>query len=384
MKKFLLVVLICLSVFPFIATKKNSFEAYAEIKAKSSVLMDYESKTVISENNAKERRPIASMCKIMTLLLIFEEIDSGNLSFDEVLSISETAAGMGGSQAFLESNGKYTVKELIKSIVIASANDSCVALAERICGSERAFTDRMNERAEELGMNDTLFSNCTGLPKPTQYSTAKDVSIMFCQLLSHKDYYNFTTEWTSEFVHPKGRITELANTNKMIRNYSGCDGGKTGYTAEAGYCLSVTAKRGNMRLVAILIGSADSKTRFGYARELLDYGFDEYDNKMIINSNEPLDIPVKVNGGVKKNVTVRAEKDCCCFTKKNEEINVRVDFEPYRNVMAPVSVGDEVGILNIYKNDVKICEIKCVSCEVIDKMPFFGIIKDIMGNWSIA
>ncbi len=247
-----------------------------QIRAKSSFLMDYGTKTVMHEQNGQAHLPIASMCKIMTLLLSFEAIEEGKLSIDEEISVSERAASMGGSQVFLEANAKYPVKELIKSIVVCSANDSCVAMAERIAGSEGLFVEKMNEKAKVLGANDTLFANCTGLPKEPQYSCARDVALMLKALLNHEEYYDFGKVWLDKFQHPKGRYTEITNTNKLVRFYEGCDGGKTGFTNEAGFCLAATAKRGNMRIISVVIGEESSANRFEDVRTMFDYAFANY------------------------------------------------------------------------------------------------------------
>ena len=233
-----------------------------EIKSKSAYLIDPLSNTVIYKKDETKRLPIASICKVMTLLLSFEEIDSGKMSFDENVSISEKASNMGGSQVFLESNASYSVRDLIKSIIVCSANDASVAMAERICGSEELFVEKMNDRAKDLGMENTNFSNCTGLPKPNQYSCAKDVATMYIELTKHSDYFEFSSIWMDEICHPNNRKTQISNTNKLIRFYEGCEGGKTGYTNEAGHCLVASAKRQNMRLVSVVISAVDSKTRF--------------------------------------------------------------------------------------------------------------------------
>ena len=383
MKKRLTILLAIISFLTIFFTPIKT-KVLADEKVKSSILLDYDSKTVICKYNEKERRPIASMCKIMTLLLIFEEIDKGNISLSENMIVGENAARMGGSQAFLEAGGEYPASELIKSIVIASANDSCVAFAEKISGSEELFVERMNAKAKELNMNNTLFSNCTGLPKPTQYSCAEDVAKMFTELLKHEEYYKFTKVWMDEIKHPKGRVTELTNTNKMIRFYEGCDGGKTGYTAEAGHCLSVTAKRGNMRLIAIVIGAPDSKTRFAAASTLLNQGFAEYENKTVVSSKEPLEITVSVHGGVKKNASVKADRDCYYFCKKGEKVNLRVDFEPEKRVKAPLKTGDKIGVLKVFKDDIEYAEVNMVTAEDIEETSYFGYIKDVMQNWAFC
>ena len=233
-----------------VSTDKNK-QSGVEIHGKSAYLMDFSTNSVIFAKNEKENLPIASMCKIMTLILTFDAISAGELGIDEEIFVSERAASMGGSQVFLEKNAKYPVRELLKSIVVCSANDSCVAIAERVAGSEELFTDRMNDKAKALGATDTVFANCTGLPKEPQYSCAKDVAIMLKELLSHEEYYQFGKVWLDKFNHPKGRFTEITNTNKLVRFYDGCDGGKTGFTNQAGFCLAATAKRNGLRVISV-------------------------------------------------------------------------------------------------------------------------------------
>ncbi|MBP5307613.1 MAG: D-alanyl-D-alanine carboxypeptidase [Clostridia bacterium] len=336
---------------------------------KAEFLMDYHSGTVLAARNENARFPIASMCKIMTLLIVFEEADAGRISFNETLSVSEKAAGMGGSQAFLEANAEYIVSDLIKSIVVASANDACMVFAEKISGSESEFVEKMNAKARELGMNNTLFSNCTGLPKPTQYSSAKDVAKMFAELIKHEKYFEFSKIWTDELNHPKGRVTELTNTNKLVRFYAGCDGGKTGYTSEAGHCLTATAIRGGMRLIAVIICAPDSKTRFREASDMFNYGFANFVNKMIIDSSVPLKVKAEVSGGKEKTVELSAEKDHYSFAKKNDDGNFRIDFEPSGEIKAPVKRGDAVGELIVYKDNIETARVKCLAYKDVDRKP---------------
>ena len=261
------------TVYAMEETTAVSADSILQIGAKSAYLMDFSTKTCLFSKEEDKRLPIASMCKIMTLLLAFEAIDAGALSFEEELMISERAASMGGSQVFLEANAKYPVKELIKSIVVCSANDSCVAMAEKIAGSEELFVEKMNARAVALGANNTLFANCTGLPKQPQYSCAKDVALMLKELLNHKEYYEFGKVWMDKFQHPEGRYTEISNTNKLVRFYDGCDGGKTGFTNEAGFCLAATAKRDNTRVISVVIGEENSAPRFEDVKTMFNYAF---------------------------------------------------------------------------------------------------------------
>lgn len=354
------------------------------IESKSAYLADYNSGTVIYEKNPREHLPIASMCKIMTLLLTFEEIERGNLCFDEEIVIGTNAAGMGGSQVFLEANAKYKVEELVKSVAVASANDSCVALAERICGSEQAFTQRMNERAKELGMTDTVFVNCTGLPRAGQYSCAKDVSVMFAKLLAHDDYYRFSSVWLDKITHPKGRITEISNTNKLIRFYNGCDSGKTGYTCEAGHCLSASALRDGMRLICVVISSPSSKERFREVSSLFNFGFANYTNKLIIDKNEPLDMAANVKNGKKKTISIVPERSFYSFCAKNDKRAFEFDFVQDDGLCAPISEGENVGTLHIYENGAEVDSIKVLAGETVERKGFADGVGEIADNWTLA
>ena len=216
---------------------ENSEQNVVNGSARSAYLMDYDTGTVIYERNSDAKHPIASMVKIMTLLLTFENVNNGTLSLDEKLTISQTASGMGGSQMFLDAGKEYSVSDLIKGVTVVSANDASVALAEAISGSKEAFVDLMNEKAQKLGMVNTVFVNVTGLPESGQHSTAKDVSIMMRELLKNDEYYKYSGIYMENYTHPDGRISELVNTNKLIRFYNGCDAGKTGFTNDAMFCL---------------------------------------------------------------------------------------------------------------------------------------------------
>ena len=363
--------------------KRVLADEFVNVKSKSAILMDFNSHTVVYEHNAKEHLPIASMCKIMTLLLCFEALDDGIIGMDEEIVVSDTAAGMGGSQVFLEANASYKVHELLKSIVVASANDACVAMAEKLYGSESSFVTQMNNRAAELNMNDTVFTNCTGLPKAGQYSCARDVSVMFSELLKHKEYYEFSSIWMDEITHPKGRKTEISNTNKLIRFYHGCDSGKTGYTSEAGHCLAASAIRDGMRLVCVVISAPDSKTRFAEVSSMFNKGFAEYTNKLLIDSSKPLDLTVEVPDGKKDTVSVVAARSVYLFSSKHVQRSVEIDFQPSENLKAPVYKGDIVGKLIVYENGIEIDSVDVVSVEDILEKTYFDYIKDIMRDWAI-
>ena len=360
----------------------NSVKAFADneftVKSKSAYQIDYATKTVIYEKNAREHLPIASMCKIMTQLLIYEKIDAGELNLNEKVTVSKNASGMGGSQVFLEENGEYSVDDLLKSISIASANDACVAMAERISGSTRVFVDEMNARAKELNMCDTLFENCTGLPSPMQYSCAKDVATMFSELISHKEYFKYSTIWTDEIKHPSGQITGLTNTNKLVRFYKGCDSGKTGYTSEAGHCLCASAKRDNMRLITVVVGAPDSKRRFFEVSTLFDRAFGSFCSKKVLSKDVPLEITANVEGGKKNKVSVRPKEDFSYFCLKNKKVDFDVDFSPNGKIFAPLNDGDYVGRLTVFIDGVAVGEVEAVANEKVAEKTYFDYLKEVI------
>lgn len=356
---------------------------YIEAESKSAYLLEPFTGTVIYKKNETDKLPIASMCKIMTLLLAFEEIDNGNLSLDEEVIVSETASGMGGSQVFLEANEPYKASDLIKSITVASANDASVAIAEKICGSEQAFVEKMNDKARELGMDNTIFANCTGLPKPTQYSCAKDVATMFSELIKHKDYFLFSRIWMDEINHKNDRKTGISNTNKLIRFYDGCDSGKTGYTSEAGHCLCASAMRNGMRLVSVVISAPDSKTRFKDVSSMFNYGFANYVNKLVIDDKKPLELKVSVKGGKKDTIEIVAEKPIFLFSLKNEKRSVELEFEPIEFVKAPVNKGDLVGVLRAFEDGKEIASVNVLANESVEQATYFDYLRDVLENWAI-
>jgi len=232
-------------------------------------------------------------------------------------------------------------------------------------------------------MDNTVFANCTGLPKPTQYSCAKDVAIMFSELLKHEDYFKFSKIWTDKVMHPNDRFTEISNTNKLIRFYNGCDSGKTGYTTEAGHCLSASAVKNGMRLISVVISAPDSKTRFAEASAMFNYGFANYVNKIVVDNNKPLDLNVKINGGKKDSIEVVAEESFFLFSKKDQKRGVELDFIPIDKIKAPIHIGDIVGKLNIYENGILIGSINVLSNENVNNKTYFDIINDISTSWGV-
>ncbi len=391
MKKIICMTLLLITAFSFSllnGIKPISASAMTEteslnISAKSAILIEPKTNTVLYSLNENERLPIASMTKIMLLNLCFEKLDEGVYNLDDDITVSQNASGMGGSQVYLEANKKYKAGELIKSIIVASANDASVAMAEFLYGSEEECVNVMNQKCLQWNLNDTLFSNCTGLTKPTQYSSAKDVSVMLSKLIRHKEYFKYSKIWLDKIEHEGGKHTEITNTNKLVKFYDGCDGGKTGFTNESGFCLSATAKRGALRLVAVVINEKDSKTRFQDASNLFNYGFSNYSYKRILDNKHPLKVKVNVEKGKEKEVKIACEKNIDILSAKNEKVKIRIDFNPYKTV-APVSVGDRVGELVVYKNGVEYAKTYAVALENVDKKTYFDYVKDIATQFEIA
>ncbi len=349
---------------------------------KAAYLCDYESGSEVYAKNETTRLPIASMCKIMTLLLSFEAVDRGELNYDEMITVSENASDMGGSQIFLDANLSYRADELMKSVAVCSANDSCVALAERIGGTEEAFISRMNERAKELGAENTLFANCTGLPKEPQYSCAKDVSLMLRELLKHQKYYEFSKVWLEDFAHPDGRTTQMTNTNKLIRYYKGCDGGKTGFTNEAGFCLAATAKREDTRLISVIIGAESSKTRNAAISDMFDYAFNCYENKKILECGQEIEMRAKVKGSKTTDISVIAESTLSVFGKKGSNENISVEYCLNESLKAPVQLGDEVGTAVLYVDGVETSRTKLLAGEDAKRFSWWDALRESAQKWN--
>jgi len=348
--------------------------------ARAALLMDYDSGTIVFEKNATERYPIASMVKIMTLGCVFDAIHSGVLDIDTDITVSENASSMGGSQAFLDANSVYKAGELIKSIVVASANDSCVALAEHIAGSVESFVEGMNARAQELGAVDTNFANCTGLPAEGAYSCAKDVGAMMRALLANPEFFEYAKVWMYDIAHPGGRTTALSNTNKLIRGYNGCDGGKTGFTNEAMYCLSATAKRGNTRLIAVTMGERDSKVRNFETAGLLNFGFANFETKKVVDKEQVMEQIAKVSRGKQEGVQVMPASDWFVFGKKssNDKITQQIKID---TVQAPVKKGDKVGQIVILSNGAEIASVDIVALQDIQECGYLDMLQKVLQAW---
>ena len=361
--------------------KNVAFADEIKVNGKAVYLVDSATGTEMYSSRSDDRLPIASMVKIMTTLLALESVDRGELSIDEMVPVSDVAAGMGGSQVFLDSGKEYKAGELIKSIIVASANDSCVAMAERLSGSVEGFVRDMNERAKALGMNNTNFVNCTGLPAPESYSSAKDVSIMFRELIKHPKYFEYAGIWLEDFVHPDGRTTSMTNTNKLVRFYNGCDGGKTGFTSEAKFCLSATAERNGLRVVAVVIGADSSKERFASVSNLFGYAFSNYSAKVIQSKDDCIENSIRVLGGREKGISVAVKEDFKALVKKGDDGEYKVHFNLPATVKAPIVRGGEIGKAYLTRNGEVIGECPVVSVVDVEKARYSDTLKHICDEW---
>lgn len=377
MKKLLFfIAVVTLAIAVILPVAACAETATPAITAKEAVLMS-EDGQVLFEHNATEKRPIASMTKIMTLLCTYDAIDSGKVSLDDDVVASQRAASMGGSQVFLDAHSTYKLDNLIKSIVVCSANDSCVAVAEHIEGSVEGFVAKMNEKAEELGLCATHFENCTGLPAVSQFSCAKDVGVMLSQLIRHPHYFTCAKVWMEDFVHPSGRVTGMTNTNKLIRFYDGCDGGKTGYTSEAQHCLAATAKRGDTRVIAVVVGASDSKTRFKEVSDMFNFAFANYESHVYLDVDSRID-NVSVQGGKSDSVAVKADGKLCGFGKKGN-VEFQLEMQLPQTVKAPVVKGDQLGtaILRDGQGN-EVSRVKIVAESDVKEKTYWDYLKEIV------
>lgn len=347
-----------------------------EIKAKSAILMEPNTGNVLYESNADEVLAPASITKIMSLLLVMEAIDKGMFDLETVLSASEHACSMGGSQIWLEPGESMTVDDLLKAAVVASANDATVALGEAVAGSEEGFVAMMNARAKELGMLNTNFVNATGLDAEGHVTTAHDVALMSCELIKHDLIKKYSTVWMDTL---RGGKSELVNTNKLVRFYKGTTGLKTGTTSTAGYCLSATAERDGFELVAVVMGGETSPDRFNGAKKLLDYGFANYTFARIDSQLESgLTVPI-VNGTCEK-AEVKSDGVLNVLLQRTADSDIEREVVFKENIKAPVKKGDVLGTVNVSVGGEPVGEIEITAAHGVDKITFGFVFKTLFMN----
>ena len=352
-----------------------------ELKCASALLSEPDSGQIIFEKDADERRPVASVTKVMSILLTIEALEDGRIALEDGVVISANAAGMGGSQVLLDAGETQTVDVLLKSMIVGSANDATVALAEHIAGSVPVFVNRMNERAQQLGMNDTHFVNATGLPAEGQYTTARDVARMAMELARHELYYTYSTIWLDEVEHESGRSTSLTNTNRLIRLYEGCDGLKTGSTAEAGYCMAATAKRSGMRLIAVVLGAESGEERFDIAAEMMDYGFANYRRHPVSEKGTKIRGQLPVTGGSADAVTLELDADLTLLIQRGDEQKVTLEARLPETVQAPVHKGQQVGSVDVLLDGRVVAQVPVAAAEEIARRRFADGMKRVVSLW---
>lgn len=376
---FFLAISFCLAEEEISPTNTTTNENKFAENAKSAIMIEASTGTILYEKNKDDKLPMASMTKMMTLLLIMEEIESGNLKWNEMITTSEHAASMGGSQIFLEVGEKMSVEDLVKGICIASGNDASVAMAERIGGTEEKFVSMMNKKAKELGLSNTHFENACGLDSDNHYSSANDMSIIAKELVKHKKILEFSGTYEDYLRKNTEKSFWLVNTNKLVRYYQGVDGLKTGYTKNAGYCITTTAERGNMRLITVVMGEPSSAIRNSETTTMLDYGFNTYEAKKIITKDSVIS-KQKVEFGKKDSVELTPMEDYKVLKEKssmNKNITYQLSSNP---IKAPVKIGDKVGKIKIIENNKTIQEIDVTVKENISKMNILkAYYKELIG-----
>ena len=343
-----------------------------EVSAPSAILIDAATGAVLFEQNADEPREPASVTKVMTLLLVMEALDSGKIGWDDVITASAAAAGKGGSQIYLEEGEQMSLDEMLKSVVVSSANDCATALAEHVAGSEGAFVAAMNRRAAELGMRNTHFINCTGLdddPAAREHlTTARDVAVMSRALLRHDEIRRYTTIWTDTV---RNGSFGLANTNKLIRFYQGATGLKTGYTSTAGHCLAASAERGGMELIAVVLGCASSSERFQSAKALLNWGFANFALADPAQDVDPEPIPIRL--GTEERLKPELLDDGPILIRKEQQAAVRRELILAEALDAPIEKGEIVGRLQVYAGEQLLKELPLVAPEAVPRLSYWEI-----------
>ncbi|NQD66668.1 D-alanyl-D-alanine carboxypeptidase [Bacillus haikouensis] len=369
------------SLFPSLGFAQENKSELAQA-AKSAILIERDTGAVLYDKNSHEKLAPASMTKIMTMLLIMEALEKGQIKWGDDVRTSEYAASMGGSQIFLEPGESMTVKEMLTGIAIGSANDASVAMAEHISGSEEAFVEKMNKKAKELGLKDTQFKNPTGLPASDHFSSAHDMSMMAKELLKYNEITKFTGTYESYLREDTENKFWLVNTNKLVRFYDGVDGLKTGFTNEAKYCLTATAKKGNMRVIAVVFGASTPKERNSEVTKMLDYAFNQYQTKPMFKKGDPLS-QVKVSKGQENKVQAVTDEPISLLTKKGEKLDkVEQKVTLSKDLKAPIKKGDKVGTLVINNNGKKVLESDLVAKQNVNEASWWQLYKRSFGMFS--
>ncbi|MFW5873374.1 MAG: D-alanyl-D-alanine carboxypeptidase family protein [Bacillota bacterium] len=365
MKRKILIILIL-----FLALTINLSNVYSfDLGAHSAILIEAETGQVLYEDNADEELPPASITKAMTMLVAMESIESGETSFDDTVTVSKHAQSMGGSQIFLGEGTKLTIEELLKAVTVASANDASVALAEGISGSYYSFVDKMNEKAKELGMENTNFRNTTGLPEEDHYSTARDISKMAQEVVKYPEIREWGQIWV-DYIELPDRQAMLTNTNRLILSYPGLDGIKTGHTSEAGFCLAASAVREDMRLISVILKADTEAERQELTTKLLDYGFNNFRQDTLVSSDEEIH-NIEIPGSKDGTGPVKTSKDLNVVIPRNEDYETELNYYTKEDYNFPISEGEHVGEVGVVLNDKEISRTDIVAAEEINQANIF-------------
>lgn len=379
LKKLLVVFLLVIFVFPINIYAEDNFLK----NAKSGMLIEASTGEVLYEKNKDDRVSVASMTKMVAQIIILENIEKGTLSWDEIIKVSKNAADMGGSQIWLQYGEEMSVRDLMKGISMASANDATVALAERIAGTEEAFVKQMNDKVKELGLKNTNFVNPTGLDEENHYSSAYDMAMIAKELLRHEQILEFSSVYEDYIRVNTPNKFWVVNTNKLIRFYDGADGLKTGFTDDAGYCMAVTAKRDGMRLIAVVLGEDNGSVRNEETSELLDYGFNMYKVDIVKNKNDII-TEINIEKGTKDKIDAVVEEDLLVLKKKSE-ISKQYDIEIKLNeIKLPINEGDIVGKVLVKDGNKVIQQSNLIASESVNRLGYFRTILETLQDILIG
>ena len=371
---------IILTIIPINIAFANDENTALNLASKSAVLMDVSTGQVLYEKNSHEKLPPASVTKVMTMLLIVEALDSGKIKLDDQVQVSETASSMGGSQIFLEPGEIQKVDTLLKGIAVASANDACVAMAEHLAGSVEEFVVQMNAKAKQLGMKDTNFVNTNGLPVDNHYTTAYDIALMSRELLKHETISKYLTTWMDSVVVGKKQATiGIANTNKMVKHYQGTTGVKTGFTQQAKYCLSASAKRGDTHLVAVTLGAETSPERFKDSSSLLNFGFANYESVKLCSKNDNISA-LTLDKAEDNKINLVAKDDLSVLIKKGgaKDFNRKVKLK--QDITLPIKKGTTLGVVEIYSGDKLIGKVDLVNTKDVNKASYLQMLQRVINQ----
>jgi serine-type D-Ala-D-Ala carboxypeptidase (penicillin-binding protein 5/6) len=377
-KKVIILIILITILFSFQIVYAND---NLKTSAKTHILMDYSTGMIISEENSRLALDTAGITRAMTILIVLEEIENGAINLNESITISKKASSMGGTQVFLRANQDYKTEDLIKAAIVASANDACMALAERIAGSNEGFVDLMNQRANELGFVNTVFTNATGINDINQKTCAYDMAVLAKELIKYELLFAYSDIYMDEFMHPDEDYTEMVNANKLIRFYDGADGVATGSSKEAGYCLIATAKKGSSRYIYVSLGSSNSNIRFDDAKCIMDYGFNNYKTKRIVKENQVVKKDVLLADAEVKSISLYASKEANILIKNGEEQKISTRIEIDEPLTAPIKKGQKCGELIVESNGELIEKIDIIAGIDVAKKTYKIALNKILKSW---